>query len=269
MSAARLTTRMRRDWERRAITNPLFHIDARQVDWAMDEFYAGGEVIVGTAVDPVLRRLGVDPTGRVALEIGPGMGRLFPALRRRFARVVGVELSPTMAALGQQHCPQRDATTWIVGDGHSLSAIADASIDHVVSFEVFQHIPELAPIEAYIGETRRVLRPGGTFQLQLRRGSDSRSQSVFRSLPSPVRAACGRVLQRVGALEVAGHLDTWLGCIVDPDEIVARALASGCCDVEVLDDELHATGMGFWLIGRVPAITTDQGPHGRPAAGEG
>lgn len=46
MSAARLTTRMRRDWERRAITNPLFHIDARQVDWAMDEFYEIGRAHV-------------------------------------------------------------------------------------------------------------------------------------------------------------------------------------------------------------------------------
>ncbi len=256
--AARMAARMRNDWERRAIANPLFHIDARQVDWDMAEFYRGGDAIVGAVLDPLLRRLGVDPTDKVVLEIGPGMGRLFPALRQRFARVIGVELSPTMAALGRQHCPQRDGVWWIVGDGRSLTGVADASIDHVVSFEVFQHIPDPEPIEAYIAETRRVLRPGGTFQLQLRRGSDSRSQSVFRSLPAPFRVACGRMLTTVGALEVAGHLDTWLGCIVAPGDIVARATASGFTDVAALDDELHATGMGFWLIGRAPELTTDR-----------
>ena len=144
---------MQGDWERRASTNPMYHIDSRRLDWNVDEFYAGGEAIVASAIDPVIARFGVEPAGTSVLEIGPGMGRLFPALSARFGTVVGVEISATMIELGRQHCPVRETAHWIVGDGASLTNVPDASIDYVISFEVFQHIPAYEPIRAYIAET--------------------------------------------------------------------------------------------------------------------
>src|SRR5260370_16158413 len=53
-----------------------------------------------------------------------------------------------------------------VGDGTSLPGIPDGSVDFVLSFTVFQHIPDVGVIDGYIAEVGRVLRPGGVFSFQ-------------------------------------------------------------------------------------------------------
>src|SRR5262245_51309197 len=139
--------RMRRDWEARAGSDPLYYIDSRQRDWTLDEFYAGGPELVARFVDPALAALQVDPAGLRVLEIGCGMGRLFEGLSARFAEVVGIDISETMIAKGRESCPVE--ATWLVGDGSSLVGVDDDSIDHVISFEVFQHIPAREVIFSY------------------------------------------------------------------------------------------------------------------------
>lgn len=243
---------MQDDWEQRAAANPMYHIDSRRLHWEIDEFYGGGEAIVAQAIDPVITKFGVDPTGKTVLEIGPGMGRLFPALSKRFQSVTGVEISPTMIELGQKNCPVRDSARWILGDGSSLAGVSNATVDYVISFEVFQHIPAYGPIHAYLAETRRVLRPGGTFQIQLRKGSDSRAQAAFRRLPHPLHPFAAALLKRLGVLPISGHIDTWLGCVVDPNGALQDADALGFEQTAILEDDIHPPGMGYWLVGRVP-----------------
>jgi SAM-dependent methyltransferase len=55
---------------------------------------------------------------------------------------------------------------FIVGDGTTLSSIADETVDLVLSFTVFQHIPKVSVIEGYIEEVGRILKPGGLFVFQ-------------------------------------------------------------------------------------------------------
>jgi SAM-dependent methyltransferase len=245
-------SRMKGDWERRASANPMYHIDARRTQWNRDEFYEGGEAIVAAAIDPVMARFGVDPSALDLLEIGPGMGRLFPGLTKRFRSVTGVEISQKMIELGQQHCPARDSARWIAGDGRSLTGVPDASIDVVVSFEVFQHIPTYEPITSYLTEARRVLRSGGVLNVQLRKGSDSSAQAAFRRLPRAMQPSAAFVLKKTRVMPITGHVDTWLGCIVEPSAALARAESLGFRDTCVLPDNLHAPGMGYWLAARVP-----------------
>ncbi len=244
-----LLARMRRDWEVRAAGDPLFHINANRREWTIQEFYADGRDLALRVVDPMLERLEVDPSGKRVLEIGCGMGRLFPGLAERFGEVWGIDISSTMIARGRKHCPVQ--ATWLIGDGRSLPGVKDASIDHVLSFEVFQHIPDPEPILAYIAETSRVLKPGGTFQLQLRRAGDSRAQQLFRELPKSSHGLAGRALKTFGILRLQGDVDTWIGCIVDPVDAITAAERLGLADVAVLPDEFH-DGMGYWLVGRVP-----------------
>lgn len=228
----------------------MYHVDATRDRWTVDEFYARGPVLVAKIVDPVLAKLGVDPAGLRVLEIGCGVGRLFAGLADRFGEVWGIDVSLEMVARGQTTCPV-DAR-WMVSDGQSLAGVEDDAVDHVLSFEVFQHIPERGIIDAYIAETHRVLRPRGTFQLQLRSGSDSRRQALLRALPRPARVAVASGVRALRLTRVPGDIDSWIGCIVPTEDAAALARRLGFVDVEVLPDDLHAPGMGYWLIGRKP-----------------
>jgi SAM-dependent methyltransferase len=245
---------MRRDWDARARADAMYHVDANRGRWTVDEFYARGPALVAEMVDPVLQALHTDPANKRVLEIGCGMGRLFAGLAARFGDVWGVDISPEMVALGRAHCPA-DAT-WLVGDGHSLGGVADGSVDHVLSFEVLQHIPDKAVVHSYLAETWRVLRLGGTFQLHLRSSSDSTGQALVRALPRPLRVAVAGSLRAARLLRAQGDIDTWLGCIVPPAEAMASMTTLGFRDVSVLPDEVHRRAMGYWLIGRKAASTS-------------
>jgi SAM-dependent methyltransferase len=229
----------------------MYAIDASRRAWTVDEFYSRGPELVETMVDPVLEHLSVDPRGGVVLEIGCGIGRLFAPLSERFAVVIGLDVSDTMVDMGKVLCST--PATWIVGDGTSLTAVESGSVDHVLSYEVFQHIPDTTAISRYIEEIQRVLRPGATFQLQLRKGSDTARQALIRSLPRPGRLIAGRILRTLRILPVKGDVDTWLGAIVPPSNVLDISRTCGFIDVEILPDHLHAEGMGYWVIGRKPS----------------
>lgn len=231
--------------ETRASDNPRYAVDSTSTERERAGFVGHGRQLVDTFLDPALARLRFDPRGRRVLEIGCGVGGLFTPLHERFSEVWGIDVSTTMVELGQRHCPTE--ARWFLGDGVSLQGIPDRSVDYVVSFEVFQHLPDESVIVRYIGEIARVLR-GGAFQLQMRQGSDSRRQAAVRFLPRPMRSLAGNALRRARVLPVGGDIGTWLGCVVP----IARGIEL-CRDarlVEALRDGMHPDGMGYWLIGR-------------------
>jgi SAM-dependent methyltransferase len=242
---------MRRAWNSRARSDPLYAIDANRGQRTIDDVYAGGPALVRRMVDPALEKLDVDPSGLRVLEIGCGIGRLFAGLGDRFGEVWGIDISTEMVLLGRQRCPV--PATWLIGDGDSLAGIEDDSVDHVLCFEVFGHIPRIEVITAYLSETQRVLRPGGTFQAQFRSGSDSTRQSIVRSLPRSLRVVSGVLLRTLRLLPVQGDIDTWLGTLVSPGEGTNMARNLGYIDVAVFSNaftELQMPEAGYWLLGR-------------------
>jgi SAM-dependent methyltransferase len=241
-------SRMQRDWNERALSNALYAIDASRRKWDVDAFYSRGPELVEEIVDPVLERLEINPTGRTVLEIGCGIGRLFAALSTRFGSIIGIDVSDRMINMGQEFCPV--SAKWMIGDGISLTGIENDSVDHVLSYEVFQHIPDPQVIASYVREIHRVLQPGGTFQVQLRMGSDTRRQELIRHLPRMGRIFAGRALHLVGILPVRGDVDTWLGVVIAPAEVLRLSSSVGFADLEILPDHIHSPGMGYWIIGR-------------------
>jgi SAM-dependent methyltransferase len=96
--------------------------------------------------------------GRRTLDLGCGEGRLGRALHERGHRVVGLDASPTLAALA------RDAGGFeevVVGDAAALP-FADASFDLVVAFMVPHDVDDL---EGLLREVARVTAPGGRVAL--------------------------------------------------------------------------------------------------------
>jgi SAM-dependent methyltransferase len=142
-------------WERAAQQDALLHVDDRGRIGA--QFWRGGDEIVARFES----ELGFAAEGDHVVEIGCGVGRLTRVLAWRAERVTAIDIAPRMLELAREHNPGLGTVEWLLGDGHTLAGVADASADGVFSHVVFQHIPDPAITLGYVAEMGRVLRPGG------------------------------------------------------------------------------------------------------------
>ena len=102
--------------------------------------------------------LAVNPGQRV-LEIGSGRGALLRQLLEEGHGIEGVEINQDRIDESRQLFGVLPITRV---DG-PLLPFADASFDVVLSFDVFEHIPDS---DAHLREVSRVLKPGGRYLLQ-------------------------------------------------------------------------------------------------------
>jgi SAM-dependent methyltransferase len=107
-----------------------------------------------------------------ALEIGSGTGALLQHLRNRGYNVRGVEMNPALVEEGRRQFG--DLPIQIV-TGTTLPA-RDAEFQVVMSFDVFEHIPDS---DAHLAEVRRVLVPGGSYLIQT---PNKWSNTVFETI---------------------------------------------------------------------------------------
>lgn len=179
--------RMQREWNERAQTDPQGYIGRGYAASDARFWASGGPDLEGLILDG----LDLDPRAAV-LEIGCGVGRLLRPLAARAARVIGVDIAPAMVDQGRQLLADLPHVSLHVTQGR-FDAIADASLDLVYSFAVFQHIPAKGVIAGYVDEAARVLRCGGVLKIQV----DGRRRPFWRGS------------------------DTWLGAWYTPAEIRA------------------------------------------------
>ena len=106
-----------------------------------------------------LRRVGFAGTGLQVLEIGCGKGALLNRLRSAGHAASGIDPDAEAIAFCNKSYPGIDAR---VGSGDELP-FADRSFDTVLSFDVFEHIPDS---DKHLREVRRVLKRGGRYLLQ-------------------------------------------------------------------------------------------------------
>lgn len=103
------------------------------------------------------------PTARPGvrtLEIGAGLGEhLDFEDAAEQDRYVALELRAEMAAIIAEHHP--DVSTH-VGDVEEGTDLPDASFDRVIAIHVLEHLRNLPPA---LDEVRRVLKPGGVFEV--------------------------------------------------------------------------------------------------------
>ena len=101
--------------------------------------------------------------GDVVLEIGAGSCWLSHLLNRFGCTTLSVDVSATALEIGRELFESDPRTNWTVGpefivyDGHRLP-LEDDSVDKVVIYDAFHHIPNEA---AVLREVARVLRDGG------------------------------------------------------------------------------------------------------------
>jgi 2-polyprenyl-6-hydroxyphenyl methylase / 3-demethylubiquinone-9 3-methyltransferase len=103
---------------------------------------------------------GLDPAGKVIIEVGCGGGLMAEEIARLGAAVIGVDPSAASIATARAHAARSGlAIDYRIGPGEHLPA-GDASADVVYCVDVLEHVADL---DAVIGETARVLKPGGLY----------------------------------------------------------------------------------------------------------
>jgi SAM-dependent methyltransferase len=216
---------MRDYWEQRAQLNPAFYVDT-SLDYDnpdMDQFLATGRRVVTIALDdpPAVKPAG---TG-LAVEIGCGMGRICLALTERFDKVVGYDISAEMLRQAEEVVTGRPVELRLT-DGATLPGLEDRSADLVVTFTVFQHIPDVDVIRSYIAEAGRALAPGGVFAFQWNNTPGSRRWRARRAVMAAV--------QRVGRGDRYGR---------DQPEFLGSRVALPVIDAALADAGLVRVGL--------------------------
>ena len=165
--------------------------------------------------DDFLARL---PDGGRILDVGCGSGRDAKAFRERGYEVEGLERSPELARMAEQHagCPVRIMSMEeLEDDGRFDGLWASASVLHI-------------PIEARAGLlTRflRALRPGGTLYLSLKEGGGRRIDAEDGRVFYDIRAkTLEDALISAGFVEPEGWRTTTVGSRV-PGQVWVNGFA--------------------------------------------
>jgi SAM-dependent methyltransferase len=156
-------------WDRHAAADPLWAVlsfaDKSGGRWSLQDFMKTGEREIALLFHR-FAELQLQPRGRSALDFGCGVGRLTQALARRYAHVVGADISPVMIDLAQRLNLYPARAEYLCTATAGLEATPDRSFDLIYTNIVLQHVaPELAV--RYLDEFFRLLEPGGVLVFQL------------------------------------------------------------------------------------------------------
>ena len=155
-----------REWQGNAEADALWVIltDSQLYGkkWNVEDFFATGAEEIGRIFRFVEQSSIPVPSG-VFLDFGCGVGRISKALRKKFARGYGIDISQKMIDLARVYVPD---VAFTVNQTDSLEHWGDSSVDFVYSHIVLQHIPNEYQ-RRYIDEFLRIMRPGGLAVFQI------------------------------------------------------------------------------------------------------
>jgi 2-polyprenyl-6-hydroxyphenyl methylase/3-demethylubiquinone-9 3-methyltransferase len=108
----------------------------------------------------VFDRLGLDPAGQIAVDIGCGGGLLAEELARMGMTVIGIDPAEASLRTAREHADRSGLRIdYRSGVGEQLP-LEDASVDIAVCVDVLEHVDD---VNAVLCETARVLRPAGLY----------------------------------------------------------------------------------------------------------
>jgi len=146
--------------------DPCGAVHGRETEFGTREFFDAVESHRYTEYAPWMREImGFDRyAGARLLEVGCGMGTDLLQFARGGAMVTGVDLTPRSVEISRSRFALYDVPAdFSLADAERLP-FEDASFDVFYSNGVLHHTPET---EKAIGESHRVLKPGGTAKVML------------------------------------------------------------------------------------------------------
>ena len=194
-----------KQWNQLARHDPFWAILARPGKrnrrWDPEEFFATGRAEI-EAVMRGIEGLGYPAVRGRALDFGCGIGRNTQALVNWFDHVTGVDISPAMLDLAQEHNRARQRCDYILNADDDLRVFPDASFDFIYSRLVLQHLPA-RHARRYIREFLRILRPAGLLLFQL--PSRRRPRPAWQVVASRAyRLIAGQILRVSRVVEMNG-----------------------------------------------------------------
>ena len=241
---------MRERWDLRARRDAFAYIECVRPVEGVEGFFALGEHFADVLVDPVLASR---PIRRErALDHGCGVGRVTRALGKRFATVVGLDVSGEMVRRARELHPTGEFPnlSFAETEGHRFG-LPPASFDFVFSYEVFQHMPSRAVIRESLAEIGHVLRGDGLALIHLHTAHSGPSHWVERAkllVPDSLWGWLKRVLRRGDPLTSDA---TFRGTPpLRRDEIEPLLASCGLELVELREDPTHEPGRRAFAVAR-------------------
>lgn len=246
------TDLMRQDWDERARKDAFHYIASWRKDWTPETFFQSGEEDYDRLVAPALNRIGLDPRGKVMLELGCGAGRMTRSFAQRFLQVQAFDISKEMLGHAKALNPEAANIDWTLANGTDLSSLDDGSFDFVFSYIVLQHMPETSFAIRYIREMLRVLKPGGLFLFQFnsepKMEMNWKGQLAWRIVDFPWALGFRQASRGVASLlglppDIAGK--SWRGASLDVKMVRETAETAGATVKEMAGEKTPMT----WCCG--------------------
>jgi len=128
-------------------------------DWYDQKQGETGDLWHRTLIDPALLRIIGDCRGKDVLDLGCGNGYLSRRFARRGARVIAVDMSPSMIKNAKARDTGSDVR-YLCSDADRLKGVPSAKFDVVFAN---MSLMDMKDAEGALGEAARVLKKGGRF----------------------------------------------------------------------------------------------------------
>jgi trans-aconitate methyltransferase len=198
---------LREGWDDAARRDAMGFIATSRSDWTPPEFFEHGRDEVTTAIHHLATLGLLPPRHKRALDFGCGMGRTAQGLTGHFDHVDGVDSSPEMIRLAEEHREAQNLSYRVTGD--DLSELAPG-YDLIYTNIVLQHMPQDHQ-RRYVTEFLRLLDVNGVALFEIPDGPDCQHGEPFLSMFGVPRATveewvttAGGVVLDVEEMSVAG-----------------------------------------------------------------
>ncbi len=175
-----ITDKQWQDWGKKNPYSGILGVESSSINQPEVEaaFYSSGEAHVTNVIDTITHHFGGMSNTSSALDFGCGVGRIVLPLSRRFDRVTGVDISPTMIELARSRVPSDLRINFVE---HLSELEPERRYDLVHSYIVIQHI---RPGQGYqiIADLLDRVAPGGFFALHMTVGDLNRNRRMLNAL---------------------------------------------------------------------------------------